>query len=220
MSDFEKIRQGRPKVSLWGGFGCVIMVFMGLEHFAAGAGEAVHMLGRTKLVGLTSQRNELYQAETKWRGDREGAGKTISTQGARDLVGETIFHPAMDELPGIENLRASFNAKKQVKFFSDAWAAAHPQLPEDAHGFTTSAGLIGLRRIGDENNVTQMGTVTHEASHLLGRQFMVDNNLWKPAPHSWPMARLHVHVARQVLGNKHAAELRHYYQSHGVDYGD
>lgn len=193
----------------------VTMDYMSLEHFADGAGEAVHMLGATKWVSAESQKPRLYKAEGTWRQNLSGGGKTVSRQGARDLVGEAVFHPAMDDLPGIEGLRAGFSPEKNVKFFSDSYLVNHPTLPPSTQGFHAN-GVIALRRDPNNEPNTTTGIVTHETAHLLGKQFFSENPL---EAHSWPMARLHIHVTRQLLGDRHAHALKRHYESLGVDYG-
>ena len=107
----------------------------------------------------------LYKAESEWRASDPNAGKLISLSGARDLTEEVVNHPMHDNVPGIEDLRAQFSARKGVR----AYTPRKVDMPEHLHAGMDTEGILHFRR--DRLNV---GTVTHEASHLverLGRQF-------------------------------------------------
>lgn len=103
------------------------------EHFTRGTSE-----GRTRITedlfgekaGASIPRDPatqkivtqgLYRAETAWRGPGSQTTDTIGSsfvgpQTARDLVGEAFFHPSMDQVPGIEVLRQTFDPKKNMHF--------------------------------------------------------------------------------------------------------
>ena len=221
---------------------------MGLEHFAAGAGESAHLLRnplKVTMLGVTGnlhprddQRFISQLAEEYWGSQVPAASKTISEQGARDLVGEAIHHPNMDEIPGIESIRMGFNPTSHLQL-SD-------ELPE---------GVLGqvARRIDGQQTMTlghtpdyplRTNIVTHELSHLLSSPTLYPamqlawNKHWENADkrgeihdedaadnlsdsvsHSWPHARAHIHAVRTALGNEAADVLRNIYRAHGVSFG-
>jgi hypothetical protein len=182
--------------------------------------------------------NELYRAENElWVPNDEAARKTVSLKGARDLIGEAIHHPAMDEVPGIEFVRANYSPK-DVSFHKNLSKNLY-----DVHPYTGEISNITAATVQDDpfhperNNRMQFSTripmprgvsnpgrnqvplafVTHETTHRLLNDAQFGGYA---ADHEWPMARLHVHLVRNILGNKHANALRDYYDKLGVDYGN
>lgn len=73
----------------------------------------VTMLGARGLVvpenSPLRQVNTLYHAENRWRDRNPDAARSISLEGARDLIGELIHHSRFDEVPDIEKIRAGYN---------------------------------------------------------------------------------------------------------------
>lgn len=188
---------------------------MSIEHFIQGAGaDHIHLLGESAPLGR-NQAKPLYKAERQWRqSGPDGGGKTISTRAARDLVGEAINHPGMDEVPGIAGLRAGYDPKRDVRF-------ARSVSTKDAEGnLTPVGGLVNSAtggmalKVNPENQV-RLGAVTHEAAHKI----LLSDKQFAGTDHNWPMARLHVHIARQLLGGKHAYALKNYYEGQGVNFG-
>jgi hypothetical protein len=175
-----------------------------LQHFAAGFGignaEIFGERGRTPRNTDNSQVQSLYRAEIGWHGSSPFAGRSISEQGARDLAGELIHHPRMDELGNIESVRRRFKPEhlsmdENSKMFS-VWMQG-----KNAYGST-----IAGRRILLDPRMANVGTVTHEVSHMLsGHQFTMGT-----ATHEWDFARTHLGAVASL--NKDAANdlIRHY----------
>jgi hypothetical protein len=61
-----------------------------------------------------ARQRALYTAENHWghamMKDSQDYGQFLSPDNVRELVHETIHHPAMNDVPGIDELRARFNA--------------------------------------------------------------------------------------------------------------
>jgi len=203
---------------------------MGLAHFAEGAGEDhLHLLGVSAPRNVNSEANRLYDAElgtwknggrlpNGWVQTDPEASKTISLNGARDLVGEAIHHPAMDVIPGIENVRANYNPKTDVVFTkrlnwknSEGKKETTGAMVTDERSWAGKPNrlLINSKLVGPAMDV---GGITHEASH------MITHGLGTLG-HNWAMARLHIHLARNVLGDASANALIEHYNKHGVDFG-
>lgn len=203
---------------------------MGMEHFAEGAGaDHLHLLGVSAPKNANSEMSRLYTAEygtgapgsVGWVQTDPAASKTVSLGGARDLVGEAINHPALDEVPGIEQVRQNYNPKTDVVFnkklrMRDARGRKKELIggmvtDEQSWGGKPNRLLINPKVTGDK---LQVGGLTHEATHMVlhGGQF-------KGAGHNWAMARLHVHLVRNLLGNDHANALLDHYEKQGVDFG-
>jgi hypothetical protein len=128
------------------------------------------------------------RAERIWRETDAHAGKLISLSGARDLTEEIVNHPMHDSVPGIEDLRAQFSPKKGVKLLNPR----RVDMPDNLRAGMDTEGILHFRK--DRLNV---GTVTHEASHLverLGRQF---HNVPEVEGHN---ARFTLTHARSVFG--------------------
>lgn len=180
---------------------------------------------QVSLLGVTQQIHPnrgqspiLAMADSYWGTTDPVASKTISERGAKDLVGEALHHPAMDEIPGIEHIRATFDPEKQVSLVD--W------LPKDQLGHLES-GVSGrqLMRLGQTSDLPlKTHAVTHETAHLLTHPLLspfqwanIDRS--GSIGHSWAMARTHIHTVRSVLGDEAADNLRRIYQAHGVSFG-
>jgi hypothetical protein len=229
-----------------------------LEHFISGAATGgprayVHLLGHraslTDIRSKPSQANRLYKAETGLREAIPENYRFISPNSARDFVGEAIFHPAMDEIPGIKELRTTFSPD-HITFPNIIGEAV------DGSG-RVSAGRVNidgtmklqpmseqfLRYFNEKNpgklqemikanpmvdfrqmlNKVRLATVTHETSHLLLNN--LSNDIRREVNgvkvgHEWPMARTHVHVVRRMLGREYAEGLKSHYEKLGVDFGN
>jgi len=118
------------------------------EHFTAGTGEGREerpafdadifgqRLRAQELPALVNNRDPkptetLYSSERDWKaGNTDSIGsKLISPKTAQDLVKEAFFHPSMDQVPGIDTLRQTFDPQKNVHAiapgeYSDAIRAA------------------------------------------------------------------------------------------------
>lgn len=128
------------------------------------------------------------RAERIWRETDPNAGKLISLSGARDLTEEIVNHPMHDNIPGIQDLRAQFSRKKNVRMFNPRKV----DMPDNLRAGMDTEGVLHFRP--EKLNV---GTVTHEASHLverLGRQFY---NVPEVEGHN---ARFTLTHARSVFG--------------------
>ena len=149
----------------------------------------------------------LYRAESEWRAFDPHASKLISLSGARDLSEEIVNHTMHDNVPGIEDLRASFSARKGVRAFNPRKV----DMPEHLHAGMDTEGILHFRR--DRLNV---GTVTHEASHLverLGRQFL---NVPEVEGHNAVFARTHARSAFGAVAPESGRNLIAAYKQHGV----
>jgi hypothetical protein len=149
----------------------------------------------------------LYKAESAWRASDPNASKLISLSGARDLTEEVVNHPMHDSVPGIGDLRARFSARKGVKLYN----SRRVDMPEHLHAGMDTEGILHFRR--DRLNV---GTVTHEASHLverLGRQFL---NVPEVEGHNAVFARTHARSAFGAVSPESGRNLIAAYQQHGV----
>lgn len=202
---------------------------MGIEHFKEGLGpEHLHLLGVSAPSGGNEQAKRLYAAEyggearNGWTYTDPNASKTISLNGARDLVGEAIFHPAMDSIPGIEGIRASYDPKKDVVFKKKLWVRDEEGKKDfQVGGWVTDprdpgrGGVIQINSKMLRDDPLRVGGITHEASHKL----LMNDKQFDNEGHSWPMARLHVHMVRQLLGKASANALKAHYEKNGVDFG-
>jgi hypothetical protein len=176
------------------------------------------LTGRVPLRGTQfrpSQTSDLYSAERIWREYHSNvAHKTTDNPG--DFVGEIVHHSAMDELPGIEELRKTWTPNR-------VWVYDHRT--DGPTGSVDDTGIMRLRK--DKLNI---GTLTHETSHLLGvhgQQFKgvlsrSDNpreyQLATGYGHEWPFAATHLHVVNHTISPAEARELRGSYRSMGVRY--
>ena len=222
---------------------------MSLEHFAEGANSGrltpiVTVLGHTAQVKEASrvpgpsQANRLYAAEGALA-PFSRLGKWISPSSAKELVEESVFHPAMDEIPGIDKVRQEFHPDN-VSFdrtFPDeriSGATTHkghvhlvPISPQLLEGLTSKHPKIA-KTFGTNTDLSKAmgnigtGTVTHEATHLILNG--LGNDLRKQGGHGighdWPMARTHVHLIRHLLSNRHADALKDFYTKRGVNFGN
>jgi hypothetical protein len=186
-------------------------------HFADSLFNAkVDLLGVNQPLDLANdQTSRVYLGEKGWvKGAPDGThAQTISAASTRDLAGEAIFHPAMDDVPGIEKVRASFDPAKNVKFLNSE-TMAKAGLSPTWLGASGSNGNLYFR--GDA--LPRVGTVTHEVAHRL--TLSAEDETGMRFKHQWPMARLHIHTVRTMLGDKHADALRGYYESAGADFGN
>jgi hypothetical protein len=181
--------------------------------------DQVHMLGVTQ--NIYPSRDQGFRqilAEDRWGKMDAKAGQTISERGAKDLVGETLHHSAMDEIPGVEYIRNNFNPETDVQLTAGLPNATLGQLESTFWG-------NHLMKLGNTSE-TPLRThiVTHELSHLLSHPVL--SNLQYADPknsnnigHSWAMARAHIHATRTALGNEAADNLRSIYRAYGVGFG-
>lgn len=149
----------------------------------------------------------LYKAESEWRASDPHAGKLISLSGARDLTEEVVNHPMHNNVPGIEDLRAQFSARKGVR----AYNPRKVDMPEHLHAGMDTEGILHFRR--DRLNV---GTVTHEASHLverLGRQFL---KVPEVEGHNAVFARTHARSAFGIVAPESGRNLIAAYRRNNV----
>ena len=186
-----------------------------IKHFK----NQVSVLGVTQQVPVNKDQGWLQaQAERYWGQSNYEASKTISEQGARDLVGQTLHHPAMDSIHGIEHLRASFDPQKHVTVVDNLPKEHLGQLESTVYG-------EHFMRLGQTPTLPlRTHVVTHELSHLLIHPTLSPiqwSNFDKAGGigHSWAMARMHVHTVRHSLGDYAADELRSIYRAHGVGFG-
>lgn len=181
--------------------------------------DQVHMLGVTgNIYPHRDQSVSQILAELRWANIDKKAGQIISERGAKDLVGETLHHPAMDEIHGIDDVRGSFNPETDVRVSND--------LPSNRLGQVES-GMWGKQTMKLANRPDmplQTSTVTHEVSHLLAHPTLSDFQYAYPKHansigHNWAMARAHVHAVRAALGDEAAENLRSIYRAYGVGFG-
>jgi hypothetical protein len=207
---------------------------MSLEHFAAGAGNAVHVVRFMNAVGPVpttealmgqggvnsgGQAKLLYKAENAWRESNEKRNSSMGIQGARDFIGEAFNHPGLDDVPGIDNLRKTFDANKDVKFKRGLTSKNLDGTTSKIRGAVLHSGEM-LLKLAPEANTVPMATALHEATHraiLAAGQFGDVPGL--KMNHEWPHARLHVAMVRNMLGTMHARLLKEYYEDHGVNFG-
>lgn len=182
-----------------------------LDHFAAGAGHnpEITVLGATAPVYSPPQTQRLYNAEHEWQRRNSVAGQSISIHGARDLIEEVIHHPSSDNFDGIDDVRANYRRYHVQKL---------PGIKRltGMEAISNAAGHI----IFNHKSPLTVGTVTHEATHLILPHFIVHEGEEIPgAGHGWAMARSHAFVAAKVLGLDVGKQLVEHYKKHGVDYG-
>jgi hypothetical protein len=228
---------------------------MGLKHFTAGSGEGrgklskaipVSMLGKSGVVfppsrktgdltkGIEYAAEKLYGAERAFRKNVSPEEKYLSEDNTRELVHNAIHHPAMDEVPGIDDLRATFDAsnpnhlgiKDDLDYIKIGRDAEGIVFPKEWHGLNGDIdlpkNLMRLQRFGKRipdlspehpgfDKVNKF-TTTHETSHLLASQ------QFRSVAHQWPMARLHVHLVTSLFGKKHGDALKDWYDRYSVEY--
>jgi hypothetical protein len=188
------------------------------DEFAAGHNR-VSMLGVTGNIYPTRNQAALQSiADDYWGKDQPKAGQTISEQGAKDLIGETIHHPAMDAIPGIADIRRNFNPNTQVQL--------DDELPKGIKGHleTLIGGQQTMRLGHTPEEPLRTNVVTHETAHLLSHPTL-EHIQWNnfdnanAVGHSWAMARTHIYAVRAALGNEAADALRSIYRAHGISFG-
>ena len=156
-----------------------------------------------------NQADRLYDAESFWKLKTEGPGKTISEQGAKDLLGEIVHHPALNEFPNMAYLRQHWTPDTHVTFEYRPMGTAETESTGDIN-FTAGHKIL-------------VGTVTHEAAHLanlLGHQFQDHEGVWGQGfEHEWPYANTHLHIAHNILGGKDVSvPLKNLYRMFGVQW--
>jgi hypothetical protein len=200
---------------------------MGLEHFIAGASSARepehHMVDflehKDWVHSLDSQANRLYIAEGRYRERSPESFKTISPNSARNMIGEIIHHPGLDDLPGINELRQSFNPETDTRFTRDLNVKTQGGAIVKARGAVgKQTGLMSFATNRDDP--LRVNTVTHETAHKLLINAAQLGHVPLTIAHSWPMARLHVSVIRKMFGGKAASQLKEHYGNMGVDFGN
>jgi hypothetical protein len=221
---------------------------MSIKHFAEGLGpEHIHLLGVSKPVDLSGipQTQRLYKAEDRLRLQYpELAQQSPSRQTTRDLVGEIVHHPALDEVPGIENLRATFDPEKSVHFFFDPEIVGLPRnslgaVKHHLRGETIKASVLGpgpqspdspeyvkqempspAMVLRASRRGQELPTISHETSHLvLNPKLFGTARVGGTHSHEWTQARLNIHIIRNMFGDQYANSLKNHYDSLGVDYG-
>ena len=171
----------------------------------------ISLLGAKGTANPNAEMNKMYEAEGAWYKSSPEAGKRISLSGARDFTGETLFHPAMDEIPGIEKVRSSFDPKN-VLFNKKLTIRNEDGTRGERIGGMSTGGAIMFNPKVTGTKVL-MGHLTHEiAHHVLSDQF-------GDIGHNWAMARAHVHLVRNQLGNEAADQLVEHYKRNGVNFG-
>jgi len=232
---------------------------MGLEHFATGSGEGrgsssepitISMLGRTGTVlpkspltgdvtkNIEFAAEKMYQAEFQFRSRIPKETRLLNEDNTRELVHTAIHHPAMDEVPGIDELRKTFDASNTRHLgIKDnlGYTLGDDKdrntlgiiVPKERHVLNGRVplpkNLMRLARINDTlypsvtpdhpafGKINKI-TTTHETSHL-----MVGQQLYNVA-HQWPMARLHLHLVNTLFGKKHGDALKDWYNRYDVDH--
>lgn len=147
------------------------------------------------------------RAERVWRETDPNAGKLISLSGARDLTEEIVNHPMHDSIPGIADLRAQFSRRRNVQLYNPRKV----DMPENLRAGMDREGILHLRP-----EKLDVGTVTHEASHLvehLGRQF---HNIPVEEGHNAVFARTHARSVFGAVSPESGRNLIAAYQQHGV----
>jgi hypothetical protein len=159
----------------------------------------------------------LYKAERLWRETNPEAAKTISMGGARDLVGEIINHPDNDDYYGIHDLRKSLNKRTVREYTPRLHGRINPttgereEWPDTMHAGMAANGVLVVRP--ERLNV---GTVTHEATHMLerlGRQLRPEG---LKEGHDTEFAVNHALNVQSILGRTPAERLVTMYQAQGV----
>jgi hypothetical protein len=170
----------------------------------------------TGRISPVDQTSRLYKAEQLWRQTNPDAGKSISVEGARDLIGETLHHRVMNDIPGIEQVRAEFDPDK----IGIHVAGGRVRLGKGLIAGTSEEGHVVFKK---DLPIT-VGAVTHEASHLLhrlGHQFdSVGLNEKGEAGfrHQWPFSSTHIVAAHNQVSRSSARELGAIYDAYGVRY--
>jgi hypothetical protein len=206
---------------------------MSLEHFAQGAGESRHVIKLLShvepVVSGDPQGKKVQAAENTFRIQQYQDNKQggLGVKSSKDLLGEIVHHSAMDEVPGIEELRRTFDPTRDA---------------------TVAGTLIGLGRNGEAprnlgggvidkadrpdgrnhvvfslepklDNLVPRSVITHEASHLALLNAQQLGHFPAQISHSWPMARLHLHLVHQMFGKPAANHLKYHYEKMGVNFG-
>lgn len=186
-----------------------------IQHFK----NQVSLLGVTQQVPVNRDQSVVQAMADRYWGEIDPrAGKTISERGAKDLVGETLHHPIMDSINGIDHIRAMFDPEKHIELVDNLSKGQLGHLESNMYGEHTM-------RLGDTpDSPLRTHTVTHETAHLLTHPTLSPiqwQNFDKHGGigHSWAMARMHVHIARTALGDEAADNLRSIYRAHGVGFG-
>jgi len=168
----------------------------------------------------------VYDAEELWHKTSPLASRELDRLDAQGLAENIINHPSMDSIPGIEDIRANFKPS-QISF--------HKQLQNSsANRFGRTLGshysqadsMIGhINQLQFSTGVKprhpqgriKLGVLTHELSH-----YILDNSDTSvPGDHNWAMARLHLHILKNVLSSPRAyKDLKQAYDNHGVNYGE
>jgi hypothetical protein len=160
-----------------------------------------------------TQTNKLYKAEREWRETDPEASRKVGIREARQIATQVIYNPAHDTVPGIDELRENFKARGVQYHHPITGLITGKRLPKNFHaGTSPDSNELFLRR-GKVN----VGTVTHEASHLverLGRQFSGINPV--TTAHDPVFARTHFESVRGVVGHESALGLAESYKLNGI----
>ena len=221
---------------------------MGLEHFETGSGEGrgpasepitVSVLGKSGVIlpkggpDWQAAAKKLYGAEMEFRKRTPKEARLLSEDNTRELVHTAIHHPAMDDVPGIDELRKTFNASNPVHLgikdnlgYIGNSTGLGVVVPKERHVLNGIEDLPkNLMRLAKINNTIYPGitpdhpafnkinkfTATHETSHLLA------NQQFQETAHQWPMARLHVHLVTTLFGKEHGNALKDWYSRYDIE---
>jgi hypothetical protein len=156
------------------------------------------------------QSQRVYDGEWLWRHNYNPAGKTISPQGAKDLMGEIIHHKSLNNFPDIHHLRnpEMWNPESHVNF--------DELQPGQGQAYTESTGHVNY-----DPRKLDVGTVTHETahlSHMLGNQFYDTEGTPGGFEHEWPFAASHLHIVHNTMGREASIPLKNAYRMWGAQW--
>lgn len=204
---------------------------MSLEHFAEGAQGARHvikfMAHTAPVTGDDPQRGRLYRAENRFKFNEfeSNPATGLSTKSSKELLGEVVHHTALNDVPGIDELRKSFDPLRDATTVGKLTSVN----PEGVSTQIAGAVVPGhseegrnhvlLALEGRLGNRIARASVTHEASHLALLNATQLGHFPTSMAHNWPMARLHLNLVHKMFGLRSAQQLKDHYESLGVDFG-
>jgi len=157
-----------------------------------------------------------------WIGEDPDASSLINIKQARKLATSVVHSPAMENIPGIDYVRSTYDPKDVS--FHKRLVAKDPETGE-VIGIRAGNVVSGYSGITPKIQLTDDGTgkvpaglVTHELAHHLLSESQFAGHYY-PDTHGWQFARAHVHIVRNTLGHEAADNLKSYYRAHGVNFG-
>jgi hypothetical protein len=189
--------------------------------FAEGHGmpENMAVLGVSKPVNANAHQDAIYGSEYAWHDEDSAANKLLNLKQARKFSMSVINHPALDNLPNIDDVRKNFS-EKNVLFnkkltMRDEQGIRGQRIGMMADDEPTPNGKYNIMINPKVTGTTiRQGELTHELTHTILHNAEAGTH----PGHNWAFAKLHTHIVRNVLGAASARVLEKHYKNNGVNF--